>query len=354
MGEIGQSYYFGSGPAPLPVDVQEAIARSRLNFGGMQLSMYEMSHRHPVVLERLASITTQLRRMLSLPDEFELLFCAGGARHQYELIALNYLSQFPIRVIKSGHFSNIWHDTMVCYAPHLVSSVSAFSTQRNMSSQESEAINCLVVNETADGCLFTEKDFPQGVIFADLTSDLAMRECSFSAYDLFFAATGKALGLSGISVVGVRRHWLERVSPQLMPLQSYAHMHRSGSLYATPALVCMDAIGHTLDWIEAQGGVSAVELRQRRRSSILYALLDEYACYDCTLPQAWRSIHNVCFSLPKALTDGFLVAAEQVGLFGLRGHARVGGMRISLTHGVTDFAFARLCEFIDEYGRHHG
>jgi phosphoserine aminotransferase len=313
-----------------------------------------MSHRHPVVMNRLADISDTLRRVLALPLDFELLFCAGGARHQYELIAMNYLSNFPMRVLKNGIFSSAWYDTMVQYAPQAVSSLSLSDIQNNAFVQQESALYCVVVNETADGYLLPDNVDFKGSVFADLTSDLTMRQCDFSAYDLFFAATGKALGLAGMSVLGLRRQWLERSCSSLMPLQSYAHMHHSGSLYATPALVCMDAMGHTLDWIEAQGGVSVLEERQRQRSSVLYSLIDMHQCYDCAVPLAWRSIHNVCFALREGLADDFLAQAEQARLYGLRGHARVGGMRISLTHGVTDSAFMRLCEFIDEYGRRYG
>lgn len=350
-----QGCYFGAGPAPLPQEVKNAFVRSSLPSGTLQLSMYEMSHRHPVVMARVEKVKTQLRKVLSLPCDFELLFCAGSARHQYELIAMNYLPAYPMQVLHSGHFSGLWHKTMVGFAPESVSAVTLDEVEAGLVKSSFSAIHCVVVNETADGCLLSTLPIAEkATVFADLTSDLAMRETTFSAYDLFFAATGKALGVSGMTLVGVRRPWLERVASNLMPLQSYRHIAQTGSLYATPSLVCFDMMGHMLDWIQDQGGVAALERRKRQRSEQLYTCLSAHACYHCPVPVSRRSIHNVCFILRDGRTDDFLQQAEAQGLYGLRGHASVGGLRISLTHGVTEEAYARLYEFIDNYGRRDG
>ena len=54
--------------------------------------------------------------------------------------------------------------------------------------------------------------------------------------------------------------------------------------------------------------------------------------------------------LASSSFSAFLDAAEKNGLYGLRGHAAVGGVRVNLYHGIDDDAYERLIGFLNAYG----
>lgn len=64
---------------------------------------------------------------------------------------------------------------------------------------------------------------------------------------------------------------------------------------------------------------------------------------------------NVPFTLPDPDLDGaFLAAAETRGLFNLKGHRSVGGMRASLYNAVPEAAVDALIEFMNEFEHERG
>ena len=99
--------------------------------------------------------------------------------------------------------------------------------------------------------------------------------------------------------------------------------------------------------------MSAVTLRQRRRSALIYERLAQFSVYRITVPIEFRSIHNICFDLLGQSVQVFLAEANASGLFGLKGHKKVGGIRISLTHGVSAEGFNQLLTFLDDFGRRY-
>jgi phosphoserine aminotransferase len=63
---------------------------------------------------------------------------------------------------------------------------------------------------------------------------------------------------------------------------------------------------------------------------------------------------NVPFILAdEALDKPFLTAAEANGLFELKGHRSVGGMRASIYNAMPESGVDALCEFIREFERTH-
>src|SRR5262245_19387110 len=89
--KVERVYNFGAGPACLPTDVLNQI-REDIPDWYEGLSIMEISHRLPVVMELTEKIEKNLRQLLAIPDEFAVLLMHGGARTQFSLIPLNLLN----------------------------------------------------------------------------------------------------------------------------------------------------------------------------------------------------------------------------------------------------------------------
>ena len=103
-----RAIYFGAGPALLPRDVLAGFTAQKLSGHQCELRFYELSHRHPLSLARQREIFELFRSIFNVPSQYRLLFLAGGARHQYEQILLNFVHRYRFSMIESGHWARSW------------------------------------------------------------------------------------------------------------------------------------------------------------------------------------------------------------------------------------------------------
>ena len=347
--------YFGSGPAMLPKDVLSAFQSESLSIERCQLQFYELSHRHPMSMARQQAIVDLFRRLFLIPNDYQVLFLAGGARHQYEQLLLNYAHKFQFKLLESGHWSRTWANTIDSAMPGRLERI-PFSYDQ---APDNLFLSCLsqdemvfsVLNETVDGITLPQSSMRHPCLVADVTSMLGFHAIDVTNYQLMFAQSSKAFGVAGMTLVVVHDQLLNACAPGLMPLQCYRTTAGHDSLYSTPPLMCMDVMWHMLNWMKAQGGVAVLSQRQEARATELYGLLDQSPLYRVSVPSGFRSTQNICFKLTAGDHSAFLQSADECGLYGLKGHSAVGGIRINLYHGIDDAAFDRLMDFLRCYGR---
>ena len=92
MGAQSRIHNFGAGPAVLPLEVVTEVAKSLPNMNGSGFGLMEVSHRSPAFQEVIDSAMGRMRGLLSIPDDYEILFLQGGASTQFYMTALNLLS----------------------------------------------------------------------------------------------------------------------------------------------------------------------------------------------------------------------------------------------------------------------
>jgi len=86
---MSRAYNFSAGPATLPEAVLEQARDEMLDFRGVGASIVELSHRGPEFMQVAAEAEADLRTLMSIPDDYAVLFLSGGATTQQALIALN-------------------------------------------------------------------------------------------------------------------------------------------------------------------------------------------------------------------------------------------------------------------------
>ena len=111
-----------------------------------------------------------------------------------------------------------------------------------------------------------------------------------------------------------------------------AGLNRSG----VPEVFAIYVLHLVLRKLLAEGGLAAVEARNRRKAENLYGAIDgSGGFYRNEVQAAARSWMNVPFFLPDETREkAFLKEAEAAGLLGLKGHRAVGGMRASIYNAM--------------------
>ena len=156
-------------------------------------------------------------------------------------------------------------------------------------------------------------------------------------------------------MVIVRKDLLGRameITPKALNWQKQAE---KGSMLNTPPTYAIYMAGLCLEWLKAQGGVSAMEKINIEKAKLLYDFLDQSDFYRPVVTQvAYRSRMNVTFNTPSPELDAsFAREAAAQGLCNLKGHRLVGGLRASIYNAMPVEGVRALVEFMQKYDREH-
>ena len=86
-------YNFSAGPSMLPLEVLERAGAEITNYQGSGMSVMEMSHRSKVFVKIFEDTKAKLRRLMNVPEEYEILFLQGGASTQFSMAPLNLIGK---------------------------------------------------------------------------------------------------------------------------------------------------------------------------------------------------------------------------------------------------------------------
>ena len=108
-------------------------------------------------------------------------------------------------------------------------------------------------------------------------------------------------------------------------------------------------------WLLKQGGLAAIEARNRTKAERLYEAIDGSGFYRNPVARNCRSWMNVPFTLAEPELDAtFLNEARVAGLINLDGHRSVGGMRASLYNAMPLAGVESLVAFMKDFERRYG
>jgi phosphoserine aminotransferase len=361
---MSRAYNFSAGPATLPDAVLEQARDELLDFRGVGASIVELSHRGAEFMQVAAEAEADLRTLLSVPEDYAVLFLAGGATTQQALIALNFAA--PGQVVDyviTGH----WGKTAIKQVkPYVAANIAASSEADGFRSippraqwrlSPDAAYVHITANETIHGVEFRDTpDTGDVPLFADFSSSIASEPLDVSKYGLIYGGAQKNLGPVGISVLIVRRSLLEREGQPRADIFDYRSHLKGGSMLNTPPSWNWYLLGLTVKWMLAEGGVAEFAQRNARKSKLLYATIDgSGGFYRNEVGHAVRSRMNVPFFLhDTALDKPFLDDAKAAGLISLKGHRALGGMRASLYNAMPEAGVAALAQFMRDFQQRHG
>jgi len=109
-----------------------------------------------------------------------------------------------------------------------------------------------------------------------------------------------------------------------------------------------------LEWLKDHGGVTALELQNETKAALIYDAIDTSSFYLGTAEVIYRSTMNVTFNLAENdLLDKFLSQAHAQGLYALKGHRNVGGVRASIYNAMPAAGCQALVNFMKEFEKNH-
>jgi phosphoserine aminotransferase len=360
-----RAFNFNAGPSSLPLPVLDRIREELLDYGGAGMSVMEMSHRSAEFEAINDKAEQSLRRHLSVPGEYAVLFLQGGGSLQFAMVPMNlYVEGKPVDVLHTGSWTSKAIGELNRVAAHrLAASTEADKfTRLPRKSEISLAPDASYVhmctNNTIEGTQWTTMPETGEVpLVADMSSDILSRPIDVKRFGLIFAGAQKNLGAAGVTVVIVRRDLAERANQKLASILQYRTHIKERSLYHTPPTFAVYIVGLVLEWLETQGGVGAIEKRNHVKAKLLYDTIEAGDYYRCPVELESRSMMNVVFRVAggdETVEKRFVNEAEAAGLVGIQGHRSVGGMRVSLYNAVTVEAVGALVSFMREFERTNG
>ena len=102
---MARVYNFSAGPAVLPEEVLRQAAAEMLDYDGTGMSVMEMSHRSKPFANIIETAEADLRELLQIPDNYQVLFLQGGATQQFAAVPMNLMQNKKADYIVSGSWS---------------------------------------------------------------------------------------------------------------------------------------------------------------------------------------------------------------------------------------------------------
>ncbi|HXW57102.1 MAG TPA: 3-phosphoserine/phosphohydroxythreonine transaminase [Candidatus Cybelea sp.] len=363
--QIHRAFNFNAGPAALPLPVLERVRQELLDYRGTGMSVMEMSHRSPEFEEIMEGAERNLRQLLTVPDDYAVLFLQGGGSLQFSMVPANLC--LPGKAVDVLH-TGMWTAKAIAELRKGTPFRLAASTEpqrftrvpRNDEVQPASDASYVYLcsNNTIEGTQYPS--FPEtgaAPLVADMSSDLASRRIDVNQFGLIFAGAQKNLGPAGLTIVIVRRDLAERADKNLPSLLQYRTEIEERSLAHTPPTFAVYVCGLVLEWIEQQGGLRKMEERNEAKAKLLYDVIDASDLYSCPVEKGSRSPMNVVFRVGGSnhmVEKQFASRAAAAGIAGITGHRSVGGMRVSLYNAVTLAAVQALVAFMRDFARTSG
>jgi phosphoserine aminotransferase len=327
------------------------------------MSVMEMSHRSKEFVSIAAEAESRMRSLLAVPDDYAVLFLQGGATGQFSAVPLNLAAPgAPAAYVSTGSWSKKaisearkYVDVRVI-ADESASNYSTVPAEGSLRVPAGAAYLHYTHNETIGGVEFPYvPDAGDVPLVTDASSTILSRPLDVSQYGVIYAGAQKNLGPSGIVVTIVRKDLLGRARPDVPGVLDWAAMAEADSMLNTPPTLAWYLVGLVLEWVEQQGGVAAMEERNRAKAELLYGAIDASGFYSNPVDVPARSWMNVPFLVPDAaLEKPFVAAAAEAGLSGLAGHRSVGGMRASIYNAMPIEGVQALVDFMTDFEKQNG
>jgi phosphoserine aminotransferase len=354
---------FYAGPGALPLPVLRKVHDEFFNFEGTGMSVMELSHRSDEIIHIIADSIQRIKRLVGLTDEFEIIFLQGGGSLQFLMAPMNFSKVGDsIDYIDTGY----WSMKAIKAAQELKRDLKVIaSTEDNdhtsvpdlnkISTRHGSKYLHLCSNNTVVGTQFHSFPVMPIPVVADMSSDFMSKPMNLENLDLVYAHAQKNVGLSGVTVVMIRKEMLSSISENSPEFLDYRTHIKGKSNYHTPPCFSIYITWKILQWIEEDiGGLKELGKINQKKASLLYDFIDSTPLFHCPVERSARSQMNVVFNLPNEnLEKQFIHETTQAGIIGVAGHRTRGGCRVSLYNGVTVEAVETLVDFMSEFAKQH-
>ncbi len=347
----------------MPQEVLAEAAAEMLDWHGSGMSVMEMSHRGKEFISIYEQAQADLRELLAVPENFRILFMQGGGLAENAIVPLNLSRGGTVDFVLTGSWGQKSHNEARKYAAvHIAASSEedGFTTLPAPATwQLSQAASYVHIcsNETIHGVEYHELPDLKALgheapLVVDFSSHVASRPVDWSRIGLAFGGAQKNLGPAGLTLVVVRDDLLGQALPVCPSAFNYKTVADNQSMFNTPPTYAIYVAGLVFQWLKRQGGIAAMEARNKAKAALLYDAIDGSQLYRNRVAKDCRSRMNVPFFLrDESRNEAFLAGAIEHGLLQLKGHKSVGGMRASIYNALPIKGVQALVDYMREFER---
>jgi phosphoserine aminotransferase len=278
---MNRIYNFSAGPAMLPIEVLQRAQNDMLDWNGSGMSVMEMSHRGKEFMSIAAKAEADLRKLMSIPDNYKVLFLQGGASSQFAMVPINLLDdKSEADYLLTGQWSKkaIAEAKRYCKVNVIAdTSDSKFTTapkQADLTLGSDPAYVHYTPNETIVGVEFDyipeTGDIP---LVADMSSTILSRPVDVSRFGVIYAGAQKNIGPAGLTIVIVRDDLIGKASASMPGMLDYKIHADNESMYNTPPTYAWYLAGLVFEWALEKGGLPALAETNQRKAEKLYAAI---------------------------------------------------------------------------------
>jgi phosphoserine aminotransferase len=346
---------FGAGPGILPHEVLKQAAAAVVDFGGIGLSILEISHRSAEFESVLDEAVKLVKELFSVPEGYSVLFLQGGASMQFALAPYNLLPEGG----KAAYLeTGVWANKALKEAKFFGEvEVVATAKDKNFTYIPKDytipadaAYFHITSNNTIYGTqLHTFPKSPVPVV-CDMSSDIFSRKINVADFGLIYAGAQKNMGPAGVTLVIVKDALLGKTGRKIPAMFNYQAQIEGGSMYNTPPVFAIYVSMLTLNWLKSKGGVEAIEKENAAKARVLYEEIDRNPLFKPVCEVEDRSHMNVCFVMENPEHEkAFLKLCDDNGIVGIKGHRSVGGFRASIYNALTINSVYVLIDAMQEF-----
>ncbi len=360
-----RAHNFNAGPAVLPLPVLEELRDNTVVLGTSGMSILEISHRSKQFEEIIQSAEARLRKLLSVPADYGVIFLQGGASLQFSMIPMNLMT-----VSKKADYIHTGH-----WAASAIKEAAKVGTVREVGSTKAENFARipreneltfdgdadyvhLTSNNTIEGTEWLCSEPPVGKVplVCDASSDFLSRPVDVTKYGVIYAGAQKNAGPSGVTMIIIRKDLLERSPKNLPTMLNYNTHVQNASLYNTPPCGAIYVVELVCKWLENLGGLAGMEKLNIEKAQLLYDAIDgSNGYYKNPIPKDCRSRMNVVWRLAsEELEAKFLKEASALKMVGLKGHRSVGGCRASIYNACPKESIQALVALMKDFQKANG
>ena len=194
-------YNFSAGPAVMPKSVVKKIQAELPSYKGSGMSIMEISHRSSLYVDMQNEAESDLRQLMNVPDDYDVLFLQGGGTLQFDTIPLNLArKEKTVAVVDSGH----WAVRARQEADLLpgISTYAAASGEAENYTKLPYSLNLdkpcdyvhVTLNNTIEGTMYRKlPDVKGNVVVADMSSNILAQRYNVEDFGLIMAGAQKFL-----------------------------------------------------------------------------------------------------------------------------------------------------------------
>ena len=356
---MNRIWNFYAGPATLPLPALERAKAEIPDWENTGMSVMETSHRSKEYDAVHYGAMELMAELMGLDDDHQVLFLQGGASTQFAMIPMNFIPPGgSADYVDTGTWSTKAIKEAKIIADGRVAATSEpdgftrIPRRDEYDLDPSAAYVHITSNNTIKGTQFHEfPDVGDTPLVADMSSDILWRPFDANRFSLIYAGAQKNIGPSGVTIVILRKSWLEQANENIPTMLKYATHSSKDSLFNTPPTFAIYMVRNVLEWVKEQGGLDGMERRNRTKGDLLYGVMADHPnFYSCPVEPASRSYMNVVWRLPsEELEAKFVAEALATGMCGLKGHRSVGGCRASIYNAMPKEGVEFLADFMRRF-----